>query len=246
MRLFGLLGFPLTHSFSGKYFETFFKKEGITDASYEHFAYAAIDEFFRWARQQQQLKGFNVTIPHKVAIIPYVDELSPEAKEVGAVNAVKIEKGKFIGYNTDVFGFETSLKMFLLNEKRESLSALVLGTGGASGAVQYVLKNMELPYQLVSRESRRQVLGYEDIDESVIQSNCLIINTTPLGMYPVTNQAPAIPYHFLSENHLLFDLIYNPEITLFLQRGQAKGSRTKNGLEMLYLQAQKSWEIWNI
>lgn len=191
---------------------------------------------------QQQLQGLNVTIPYKEQIIPFLTEIDPAAAEIGAVNTIKIIDGKLHGYNTDCYGFEMSLRP-LLQEKTD-YKALIFGTGGAAKAVQYVFKKLEIPYQLVSRTPQKGGYTYGDLTTSVIQNHLLLINTTPLGMYPLVDAAPFLPYQAISTRHILYDLVYNPEKTLFLKRGATQGAVIKNGLEMLHLQAEKAWEIW--
>ena len=175
-------------------------------------------------------------------MIPFLDALDEEAKSIGAVNTIKFENGKKIGYNSDCYGFERSIKPFLQTHHKE---ALILGTGGASKAVEYVLKKLGIQFQYVSRAKSERAISYNDLNEEIIQKSTIIINTSPVGMYPNVTAAPPIPYEFIGEKHLLYDLVYNPEETLFLKNGKTKGAQVKNGLEMLYLQAERSWEIWN-
>jgi len=240
MRTFGLIGYPLTHSFSPGYFKEKFEKEGILNSEYCLFPLENIDEIVSLVEEKQPA-GLNVTIPYKEKIISYLDELSPEAKKVGAINTIKFRDGRSEGHNTDIYGFEVSLKGLYGDNKPDD--ALILGTGGAAKAVQYVLEELDIMYHNVSR--RHSYVGYEDLDQGIMKSHHLIINTTPLGMRPNFDNCPKIPYEYLTEDHLLFDLIYNPEKTLFMKKGEAQGARVKNGLEMLHLQAEKSWEIWN-
>ncbi len=243
MRTFGLIGYPLTHTFSPSYFSEKFFREGIEDSSYHAFPLQNIEEFCDLLQNTPHLKGLNVTIPYKEAILPFLDEISEEAQAVGAVNTIHIGKdGKKKGFNTDVYGFETSLKPLL---KPHHQKALVLGTGGAAKAIVYVLQKLGISSRLVSRKPSKNQLGYEDIDAATMNTHHLIVNTTPLGMAPKIHDFPEIPYQFVSEKHLFFDLIYNPEKTIFLIKGKLKGADFKNGLEMLYLQAERSWEIWN-
>ncbi|MFN6943728.1 MAG: shikimate dehydrogenase family protein [Cytophagaceae bacterium] len=244
MRLFGLIGYPLTHSFSKKYFTEKFDKENITDARYELFELKDISEFPEVLKNNPDLCGLNVTIPYKEAIIPYLDELDEPVKNINAVNVIKVEKGKILkGYNSDYYGFKVSL-LKLIQKVDPRYKSLILGSGGASKAVCAALDDLGIPYLTVSRKADKGIT-YSDIDESLIRDYQIIINTTPLGMYPKTDSCPDIPYNFLTSDHYLFDLVYNPEETLFMQRGKAAGAQTKNGLEMLYLQAEKAWEIWN-
>lgn len=247
MRQFGLIGFPLSHSFSAKYFEKKFADEHISDAVYSLFPIEDISNFRHFIQKIPDLQGFNMTIPHKVSILKHLDTISEEAKAVGAVNCVKVERiqsgAMLTGYNTDVYGFRESLRPLL---KPYHTSALVLGSGGASRAVCYVLNKLGINYFLVSRYSENDSsLQYHQIDKKILSDNKLIINTTPLGMYPETDICPEIPYEFLSREHLLYDLVYNPVETKFLLKGKQTGAQIKNGLEMLELQAGKSWEIWN-
>lgn len=243
MRAFGLIGNNLSHSFSKKYFEEKFRKLKISDCAYSNFELKSITEFSELVKLNQNLIGCNVTLPYKESIIPYLNELSEEAKVIGAVNCIKIKKGRIKGYNTDAFGFSSSIKPFL--EPHHS-KALILGTGGASKAVAYSLKNIGVEVYFVSTKpkSKPNEFNYEDLNEHVMNAFKLIVNTTPLGMFPSINEFPNIPYTFLSEKHLCYDLIYNPEQTLFLKYAAAKGATTINGYSMLQLQAEKSWEIW--
>ncbi len=242
MKQFGLIGYPLSHSFSKGYFAEKFLKENITGCSYDIFPLEKIEDFVGLCEQYKNLVGLNVTIPYKEKIIPFLDELNDEAKAIGAVNTISFINGKKTGYNTDCFGFEMSLKPLL---KQHHTSALILGTGGASKAVEYVLKKLGITFQYVSRTKSDKSISYNEVDSLIIQHSTLIINSSPLGMYPNIEAAPEIPYNFITENHLLYDLIYNPEETQFLKEGKLRGAQTKNGLEMLYLQAEKSWKIWN-
>lgn len=247
MRTFGLIGYPLSHSFSEGYFKEKFRKEGITDAVYKPFPLEYIEDF-ESLLERQELDGLNVTIPYKEQVIPYLDELDEPVKTIEAVNTIKFLKaGDFPylkGFNTDVYGFLESLRPLLQPYHKK---ALVLGTGGASKAVTYVLKQLGINWIYVSRNpgQKENTIAYQDIDEELMQSAHLIINTSPLGMYPHTDKAPDIPYELLSERHILYDLIYNPEITKFMELGKQQHARVKNGYEMLVLQAEKSWEIWN-
>lgn len=242
MRQFGLIGYPLSHSFSKGYFTEKFLKEGIDDCHYDIFPLESIGDFVDLCEQHKNLVGLNVTIPYKEKIIPFLDELNNEAAAIGAVNTIKFINGKKIGYNSDCYGFEMSLKPLL---KPYHTNALILGTGGASKAVEYVLKKLGISFQYVSRNKTANTINYDELDERIIHHSKLIINSTPLGMYPNIENSPDISYDFITDKHLLFDLIYNPEETQFLKEGKQRGAQTKNGLEMLYLQAEKSWEIWN-
>jgi len=247
MRLFGLIGFPLSHSFSAKYFKEKFDVENIPDTEYRLFPMEDISLLPSLIRQHTNIPGLNVTIPFKVSVLPYLNAVAPEAATIGAVNCIKIKRDVFgitlTGYNTDVYGFWESLLPAL---KSYHTDALVLGTGGASKAVCFALKQMGINYTLVSRSGNEEgVLNYSQLNENVINKNLLIINTTPVGMHPEAGNYPDIPYNHLTERHLLFDLIYNPAETRFLKLGSQAGATTLNGLHMLELQAEKSWEIWN-
>ncbi len=241
MRTYGLIGFPLTHSFSSKYFAEKFSREGITDCIYKNFPLENINEFPVLSKAET-LSGLNVTIPYKESVIEYLDELDQTVRAIGAVNCIKFTNGRAVGYNTDAYGFSESLKSFIGETK---LKALILGTGGSSKAVAYSLDSIGIPYQSVSRTKNSDNLTYPELTENIISSHKLIINTTPVGMFPNTIDAPTIPYQYLTSGHFLFDLIYNPEETLFLKQGSKYGAHTRNGLEMLQLQAEKSWTIWN-
>ena len=240
---FGLIGKNIEYSFSRAYFKNKFEVEGL-EHSYENFDLQTIDEFPEISKNTKQLKGLNVTIPYKEAIIPYLDKLNKKAEKIGAVNTIKItEKGKLIGYNTDYYGFQNTLKPFL---KPLHKKALILGTGGASKAIAYSLRKLNIDFSYVSRhKSEKAEFTYKDLNESIVSNHQIIINCTPLGTYPNTNQCPDIPYDGISKEHLLFDLIYNPAETKFLSIGKSKGASICNGLKMLELQAEKAWEIWN-
>lgn len=241
MRQFGLLGKGIAYSFSKSYFTDKFKHENIIDCVYDVFDLKTIDEV-DGLFELTDLIGFNVTIPYKQEIIPYLDELSPEAKAIGAVNTVLLCNGKKIGHNTDYFGFKKSLEP-LLNEEHKK--ALILGFGGAAMAVAYSLSELDIPYRVVSRNPKDGDLSYDDLDETIMNEHQLIINCSPVGTFPNITQAPTIPYNYISRKHLLYDLIYNPSKTEFLRLGEEKGAIIQNGHEMLILQADKSWEIWN-
>lgn len=255
MRQFGLIGFPLTHSFSKPFFTKKFEKEHIIGASYEVFPLQNINDFQYLIKALPDLKGLNVTIPHKETIIPFLDELDESAVAVGAVNVIKIENKKLIGYNSDVYAFENSLMMWfrrLYQAKaftRPIEQAYILGTGGASKAVSYVTsQKMFMKTTFVSRNPKKEnEISYDALNDIIrLQFEpTLIVNTTPLGTFPNNNSSPELAYLFLKPNFYLFDLVYNPEVTQFMQRGIEQGCQVKNGLEMLYLQAEKSWEIWN-
>jgi shikimate dehydrogenase len=242
MKLFGLIGYPLSHSFSKKYFTDKFQKEGIDDSRYELFPIEKIDDISSLLDENFDLTGLNVTIPYKEQVIPYLHELSPAVQSIGACNCIHVVNGRLVGYNTDVIGFQKTLEPQL---REHHTKALVLGTGGAAKAVHHVLKLKGIEYIEVSRSARGEVISYDQIDEELMCSHTLIINTTPLGMYPHVDAAPNIPYAFLGRQHYLYDLVYNPNPTLFLKNGIDKGATVENGSEMLRIQAEESWKIWN-
>jgi shikimate dehydrogenase len=242
MKRYGLIGYPLTHSFSQKYFSEKFLKEHLNDHVYENFPIKAISELKDILASHGDLYGFNVTIPYKKEVLSYLDECSPAVESMGACNCVKISDGKLSGFNTDVVGFEKSLRPFL---RPEHTAALILGTGGAAVAVAYVMDQFGIPYQYVSRQKTSTNITYSDIDQQILADHSLIINTTPLGMYPAVNDCPPLPYQWLNAKHHCFDLIYNPTETLFLQKAAAQNATTQNGAEMLIIQAEESWRIWN-
>lgn len=242
MRLYGLIGKPLKHSFSKAYFAQKFLSEKINNCRYENFELESIEQLTALLSAQPQLHGLNVTIPYKKEVLPYLHFKDKVVEEMGACNCIKITDGRLYGYNTDVTGFSQSLQTFL---KPHHQKALVLGTGGSANAVQYALKGLGIQYLMVSRNISSNALTYEDINEALLKEYTLIINTTPVGMFPHINAAPELPYQFINEKHLLFDLIYNPEKTLFLQRGAQRGATVSNGYQMLLLQAEESWRIWN-
>lgn len=244
MRLFGLIGHPLGHSFSRQYFADKFSAMGIADeCRYDNYDLEQIDLIKEVLEQNPELVGFNVTIPYKEQIIPYLDAMTQEAARIGAVNCVRRENGRLVGYNTDVYGAGVTID-HLCNGV--ACKALVLGSGGASKAVREALRQRNIPYLLVSRQKAPDTITYEELSHEVMQSHTLIINTTPLGMYPKTEAAPAIPYEELTDKHRLFDLVYNPAETLFMRLGRQQGATAMCGGEMLKEQAEKSWEIWNI
>lgn len=243
-KAFGLIGYPLSHSFSKKYFGDKFEKEGIDWASYDNFPIASVEELPDLIRNNSQLRGLNVTIPYKEQVIPYMDYLAPDAGEIGAVNTIVISAEGLAGYNSDIYGFDKSLDQ-LLDQDFEG-GALILGTGGASKAVAYVLHQRGIPFKSVSRRPAKDRITYEDVDKEILEYYRLIINTTPLGMHPNLEDCPDLPYQLLDHQHYLYDLIYNPAETKFLTLGKEQGAKIKNGLEMLILQAERSWEIWNM
>lgn len=247
MAKFGLIGYPLSHSFSRKFFTGKFKNEGI-DAEYQNFEISDISLFPQVIKDNPDLVGLNVTIPYKTQIIPYLNEVDAEANEIGAVNVVKIDRMddgsvKLIGYNSDIIGFQNSIAPLI--EKKIHKKALILGTGGASKAVVKALNNLGIVAKYVSRSRENNVLAYNELDKNVLKEYTVVINTSPVGTFPKIDEAPLIPYGCLTENHLLYDLVYNPEDTKFLRLGKLNGAKVKNGYEMLVLQALASWDIWN-
>ena len=237
---YGLIGFPLSHTFSPGYFKNKFEEQNIQNCSYQSYELAAIDDI-ETLFQDPFIKGLNVTIPYKEKVIPFLDDLSEEAKRIGAVNTIRIEEGKRVGYNTDVNGFETSLLELLDGVKVKK--ALILGSGGAAKAVSFVLHNLGVEFSVVSR-SKEKYLSYQDLKDNM-HNYLLVVNTTPLGMSPKVDTCPEIPYDEIGKNHFFYDLIYNPEKTLFLAQAEANGAKIQNGHRMLIIQAEKSWEIWN-
>jgi shikimate dehydrogenase len=259
MKKYGLIGYPLAHSFSQEYFAEKFKREGLQDeCEYEAFPLPSLSNFPELLKANPELCGLNVTIPHKMGVTYFMDKLDPVAKAIDAVNCIKIIKKHPIdafftgeisssevsleGYNTDAFGFEHSLKPLL---KKHHQKALILGYGGASRAIAYVLGLLNIDYHFVSRQGKGKNFGYHQLNHETMQEYTLIVNTTPLGTFPKIKECPDIPYQYLTKRHLLYDLVYNPEESTFLKQGREQGAVTKNGLEMLHLQAEKSWEIWN-
>lgn len=242
MRRFGLMGFPLAHSFSEKYFAEKFISANIRDAVYENFPLENISDI-QSLKSIPNLQGLNVTIPHKASVIPFLDGMSDEAIAIGAVNCIRISDGKWMGHNTDAFGFEKSIQPFLENKYER---ALILGTGGGAQAVAHVLRKWNISFHFVSREkSNANIIRYDELEAATMHYFHLIINTTPLGMFPNIDAAPEIPYEAIGPSHFLYDLIYNPASTTFLQKGKANGAHVMNGLKMLELQAERSWQIWN-
>lgn len=241
---FGLIGRNISYSFSKKYFTEKFEKLNLENLKYYNFDIPEIEEFpFLLYHKEEDFRGLNVTIPYKQSIIKYLDELSEEAKEIGAVNTIKItDSNELIGYNTDVYGFTNSINPLL---NLESKSALILGTGGASKAIAFSLKKMGIDFKFVSRNKSENVFLYNELNEEILENHPIIINCTPVGTFPNINEKPQIPYSFITKNHIVFDLIYNPEESAFLKAAKKQGAKIKNGLEMLQLQAEKSWEIWN-
>ncbi|MDG1397517.1 MAG: shikimate dehydrogenase [Polaribacter sp.] len=244
VKLFGLLGKNIEYSFSRGYFSDKFQNLKLKKHKYVNFDLGDIKNFPLIIQQNENLKGFNVTIPYKEKVIPFLDKLDKTAKKIGAVNTVKLTKrGNLKGYNSDVVGFEKSIMPLLKNHHKK---ALILGTGGASKAIAYALKRNDIKYIFVSRNPEgRKEISYDKLNEEIIKKYAIIINSTPLGTSPNVEKCPNIPYQYISEKHILFDLIYNPAITTFLSKGKAKGATIKNGLEMLELQAEESWRIWH-
>ncbi|MDX6747743.1 shikimate dehydrogenase [Polaribacter sp. PL03] len=243
-RVFGLLGKNISYSFSRGYFAEKFEKLDLKKNHYKNFDLASIKDFPSIIKNEEFLEGINVTIPYKEEVIQYLDKLDKTAEEIGAVNTIKFTKrGNLKGYNTDVVGFENSIFPYL---KKHHKYALILGTGGASKAIAYALKKNNIKYKFVSRNpSEKKEISYQDLTEEVISKYHVIINCTPVGTSPDIHLSPNIPYQFLTDKHLLFDLIYNPEVSTFLSKGKEKGAAIKNGYEMLELQAEESWRIWN-
>lgn len=243
MKIYGLIGKNIGYSFSKKYFTDRFANTHAENCIYENFDLAEILDFPDLIKSREDLAGLNVTIPYKEAIIPYLDSLSKKAEKIGAVNVIRFtKKGKLKGYNSDYYGFRKSIKSLL---KSHHQKALILGTGGASKAIAFALEELEIPYAFVSREAHENAIPYERINATTFDNYQIIINTTPLGTSPNTKEFPPIPYEYFTPKHLAYDLIYNPEETQFLKKAKKKGALTKNGLEMLILQAEKAWRIWN-
>lgn len=246
---YGLIGASLAHSWSQRHFTERFQREGLKDHRYDPFELARVEDLPSLLRATPGLRGLNVTIPYKTSVIPLLDAVDPMAAAVGAVNTVLIENGRTTGYNTDVHGFRTVVQPLLpqlIDPKSDvRLRALVLGSGGASRAVGYVLREQGVRFRVVSRSRERGDLTWEQVDRISVGVCRMIVNTTPLGMHPNVNEAPPLPYDAIGQRHALIDLIYNPEETLFLRRGRANGARTVNGLRMLEAQAEASWRIWN-
>ena len=248
MDKYGIIGFPLGHSFSKGFFTEKFAREGI-DAQYLNFEIPDATMLLDVLRNNPELKGLNVTLPHKQAVIPLLDELSDEAREIGAVNVIRVrplrgsgEGAKLKGFNSDIIGFTESIKPLLQPHHKK---ALILGTGGASRAIRVGLSRLGIEWTYVTRLPREKMLGYQELNQEVMQEFTVIVNCSPVGMFPRVDEAPAIPYEYLTSKHLLFDLVYNPEDTLFMRKGKAQGATVKNGLEMLHLQAIASWKFWN-
>jgi shikimate dehydrogenase len=242
MKRYGLIGHPLKHSQSRFYFNERFEYEGL-DCLYQHFDIKSLEDLHDIIAKYPDLCGFNVTIPYKESIIPMLDEIDPIAKEVGAVNVVTITNDKLKGYNTDVYGFEQLLERAI--NGRDTSHALILGTGGASKAIQYVLRQKGIPYSTVSRDATKGDYTYDNLTDEVLISNPLIINATPLGMFPQIDNFPDLHYQGLTRKHTLIDLIYNPKETAFMELGQTWGAKVYNGMQMFEEQAKRSWELFN-
>jgi shikimate dehydrogenase len=242
VRQFGLIGFPLSHSFSKGYFANYFSTENILDAQYENYPIETIDLFSGLWENNPALKGLNVTIPYKKLVIPFLQHSSSVVQSIQACNCIRLHEGALYGYNTDVIGFEQSILPYLQPHHQK---ALVFGTGGASAAVEWVLKKLGITYQLVSRTATDGCITYAALTPEIIAAHTLLINTSPVGTFPNVDDAPSLPYEAISSKHHLYDLVYNPAETKFLALGAAQGATTQNGLEMLHLQANASWEIWN-
>ncbi len=244
MAAYGIIGYPLTHSFSKQYFTEKIEREGIADATFHSFPLTAIKDFPALLKANPLLKGLSVTIPYKETVLQYINHLSAEVGQIGAANCIKISRNELTAYNTDIIGFEET---FVKNLKPSHKKALVLGTGGASKAVQYVLKKLGIVFLVVSRNGNKgdDFIQYDQITNDIIQEYNIIINATPLGMSPGDDTCPDIPYSLLTTDHYLYDLVYRPAKTLFLQKGEEHGSVINNGYEMLIIQAEANWKIWN-
>jgi len=239
MKLFGLIGYPLSHSFSREYFLAKFKSENIA-ATYKLFSISDVFQFPQLIEQNLELAGLNVTIPYKETVIPFLDSLSKEAREIGAVNTIQFINGKLIGNNTDIAGFEHTLEMLDFGNRK----ALVFGNGGASKAVQYVFKEKNIPFLIVNRTKSVGVLTYEELSKELFKTHTILVNCTPVGTFPNILECLPIPFSEISKNHIAIDLVYNPETTQFLAKASEQGAKTVNGLPMLHRQAQKAWELW--
>lgn len=245
MKTYGLIGYPLSHSFSQKYFTEKFLREGITEVQYLNYPIPSVGDLKGLLKQNPELAGLNVTIPYKEQVLPYLDFVDPVAEAVGACNCIRVEQGKLHGFNTDVEGFRLSL---LKKLQPHHTQALVLGEGGAAKAVRYALKSLGIEFLTVSRRGNELpgIIQYNQLNREVMDEFYLVINTTPLGTFPDIEQAPQIPYDALGPKHYLFDLVYNPSKTLFLKSGEERGAVIENGAEMLSIQAEESWRIWNV
>ena len=244
-KVFGLIGATVSHSFSKAYFDEKFFREGLRDYHYELFPLTSIKEIEALLKDTKGLSGLNVTIPYKEQVLKYLDEVDGFAKKIGAVNVIKIKDGKLKGFNTDSDAFFETIEKWLPKDK--TFKALILGTGGSSKAVQEALKKLKIAYTLVSREAKKGDLTYQDLenDAKILTDSHLLINTTPLGMSPNTETMPPLDFENIGPDHYVYDLIYNPARTMFLQKAEMRSATIKNGLEMLHIQAEKSWTIWN-
>jgi shikimate dehydrogenase len=244
MKLYGLIGYPLGHSFSKKYFEEKFANEGLSDCAFELFPLNTIEAFKQLLAEEKTLHGVAVTIPYKETVMQFLNEIDSVAQAIGAVNCIQFSEGKLKGYNTDVIGFEQSLIPLL---KPHHTKALILGSGGSSKAVRFALAKNNIEYKIVSRSANETVgaINYQDLDAAIMNEYTIVINCSPVGMYPNEHLSPEIPYDLITERHLLYDLTYKPEKTKFLEKGEECGAAIKNGFEMLVLQAKENWKIWN-
>ena len=244
-KVFGLIGLTVSHSFSKSYFDEKFFREGLRDHHYELFPLNKIEEIEDLIANTKGLSGLNVTIPYKEAVMQYLDEVDPAAKNIGAVNVIKIKNGKRKGFNTDMDAFYETIEKWLPQDT--TFNALILGTGGSSKSVREALVKLKIPFKVVSRDGAKGDYTYSDMEKrpEILRQSNLVINTTPLGMHPNTNTMPPIDYERLTPAHYVYDLIYNPARTMFLQKAEMRGATVKNGLEMLHMQAEKSWAIWN-
>ena len=243
MRTFGIIGFPLSHSFSQKYFTQKFLDEYISDALFLNFPLNSIEALPKLLKSVLELKGLAVTIPYKKQVLPYLESVAANVKAIGACNCITVNNGKMYGFNTDVTGFE---KSFVTHLQPHHTHALILGSGGASAAVEFVLKKLGIAYKIVSRSAiSDHTISYENINEAVMETYTVVINATPLGTSPKTDEAPLIPYHLLTPKHYLYDLVYNPPLTKFLSLGEERGATIQNGYDMLTIQAEENWKIWN-
>ncbi|MEE9364869.1 MAG: shikimate dehydrogenase [Cellulophaga sp.] len=241
-RKYGLVGKNISYSFSKTYFTEKFLDNNLDQCSYQNFDLQDIQEFQNLAKNTKDLKGVNITTPYKESVIPFLDTLEKNAAKIGAINTVKFTSNGLIGYNTDVYGFQKSIEPFL---NKHHTKALILGTGGASKAVAFVFNELKIDFKYVSRTPKKDGLMYDDLNKTILSEYAIIVNCTPLGTFPNIENKPTIPYEHIETQHLLFDLIYNPEKTAFLKEGENRGATIVNGLRMLQLQAEKAWEIWN-
>ena len=244
--LYGLIGFPLSHSFSKDYFTEKFERMKLDNHQYELFPLENIEQLPALIAAHPNLAGLNVTIPYKKLVMPFLDKIEQAATSIGAVNVIKIKDGQLIGFNSDAYGFELTLRGLIAKKEvlPTELQALVLGTGGASLAIKYVLQKLGIPFQVVSRTKKPSQITYEEIDAICMKKHRLVINCTPLGTYPNVTSFPLLPYDEVTENHFFYDLVYNPAESVFLKNAKEKGASTINGLAMLHLQAERSWEVW--